>query len=517
MIFSLSIIFCLSGLITSCQGQTVNTSTEYPSSERGDTIVEEGSGINYDNTEVELNATLDNSVESLIVEEDINGYAAMIDIRDEVSIEDEALILAHIDSDIEDFEDLKKTIEYLEKSIRRHADTNIVKSKELVEAHNVMKKLDEKVVTSYEQELKSLKSQISRLGHKYDNASINEIATIVENAEMFLQVSMDKIDELEMIEQEWKVAEESSTIQHMIDEDETKQYQSKIILEALKKSSVGGVGLPSEKISVNDESRTIASATSTKSSDKIKLDGGSMYEKIKKINSMMEANNKKEINEDPEKVVSTKVIISNDGNSDKDTGKNYSNVGDMQMDYDSDEGEVLESNDDIIENEPNFKERVKGGNRDNLFTEVTDKSLKSHDDKESVSASYLDLKTRGKYSVDHYSSKVKEALNTAKEKSHEFMDNKLGQETESGETEVEQTSSVSHLYIIIPVFGLMVLLFSVYVYRAFISKRRATVAFQNLSGFGNNERYTELESIKADIGWGKSWRTSHKKKQNKFR
>merc|ERR1711936_1074789 len=113
-------------------------------------------------------------------------------------------------------------------------------------------------------------------------------------------------------------------------------------------------------------------------------------------------------------------------------GKNYSNVGDMQMDYDSDEGEVLESNDDIIENEPNFKERVKGGNRDNLFTEVTDKSLKSHDDKESISASYLDLKTRGKYSVDHYSSKVKEALNTAKEKSHEFMDNKLGQETESG-------------------------------------------------------------------------------------
>ena len=44
--------------------------------------------------------------------------------------------------------------------------------------------------------------------------------------------------------------------------------------------------------------------------------------------------------------------------------------------------------------------------------------------------------------------KVKEALNTAKEMSHEFMDNKLGQETESGETEVEQASLTQSISII---------------------------------------------------------------------
>jgi len=514
MMFSLLLIFSLSGMITSCQGQTVNTSTEYSKSEHVDIVVEEGSGIiDNDNMEVVLNTTIENPVDNLIMEEDIDGYAAMIDIRDEVSVEDEALILAHIDSDIEDFEDLKKTIEFLEKSIRKHADTHIVKSKELVEANKVLKKLDEKVVTSYEQELKSLKSQISKLDHKYDNASINEIATIVENAEMFLQVSMDKIDELEMIEQEWKVAEESSKIQHMIEEDETKQYKSNIILEALKQASVDGDGRPS-KLSVNDESITRAPVTSTKSGEKIKLEGGSMYEKIKKFNSMIEAKNK-EVTEAPEKGISSKITISNDGNLDKDIGTNDSNVGDIQTDYDSDEAEVLDTDDGIIENEP--KDLVEGGNIEKLRTIVTEKSFTIPDVKESVLASNSDHMSRGKYSVDHYSNKVKEALNTAKEMSHKFLDNKLGQESELGQTELEQTSSASHLYIIIPVFALMVLLFSVYVYRAFTSKRRATVAFQNLSGFGNNEKYTELESIKEDIGWGKSWRTSHKKRQNKFK
>jgi len=505
MTFSLFIIFSLSGLITSCQGLTVNTSTGLEHA----IVVEEGSGI----AEVVLNTTLENPVESIIMEEDIDGYAAMIDIRDEVSVEDEALILAHIDSDIEDFEDLKKTIEFLEKSIRKHADTHIVKSKELVEANKVLKKLDEKVVTSYEQELKSLKSEISKLDHKYDNASINEIATIVENAEMFLQVSMDKIDELEMIEQEWKAAEEMSKIQHMIDVDETKQYQTKIILDALKQASVDGDGIHS-KLSVNDESVTRAPATSTKSSEKIKLEGGSMYQKIKKFNSMMEVKKKEVTEGPPAEGVSSKITISYDGNSDKEIETNDSNAGDIQMDYDSDEGEVLDSNNGIIENEP--KELVNGGTIEKLKTKVSDKSLKSHGDKETVSAN-SDHMSRGKYSVDHYSSKVMEALNTAKEMSHKFLDNKLGQESELGQTEVEQTSSASHLYIIIPVFALMVLLFSFYVYRAITSKRRATVAFQNLSGFGNNERYTELESIKEDIGWGKSWRTSHKKKQNKFK
>merc|ERR1711942_652412 len=91
---------------------------------------------------------------------------------------------------------------------------------------------------------------------------------------------MDKIDELEMIEQEWKVAEESAKIQHMIDQDEAKQYGSKIILEALKPTADDGV--PHKKWSLRGQSSIKASPTSPQSSGKIKFDGDSMYEKFKK-------------------------------------------------------------------------------------------------------------------------------------------------------------------------------------------------------------------------------------------
>ena len=87
--------------------------------------------------QVDINTTLENPVKGDDVDENIDGYASMIDIRDEVSLDDEALVLAHIDSDIEDFEDLKKTITFLEKSVRKHADSHVVKSQELLEANSV--------------------------------------------------------------------------------------------------------------------------------------------------------------------------------------------------------------------------------------------------------------------------------------------------------------------------------------------------------------------------------------------
>ena len=439
MIISLKNAFFLSVLMTTSHGQKLNGSVEYFNTEHVDIISsEERNSTIDDNTNVNLNTALENPVDSdsKNAEGDIEGYAAMIDIRDEVSLEDEALILAHIDSDIEDFEDLKKTIAFLEKSIRKHADTHVVNSKELIEANKVLKKLDDKMVTSYEQELKSLKSQISKLGHKYNNASINEIATIVENAEMFLQISMDKIDELEMIEHEWEVAEESSKVQNMIEEDETMQYGSKIILEALKQASVDGDKFHSKKLNVVDQSTTTASPTSIKSI-MIKLDGDSMYEKLKKFNTMKKSKNK-EITDGVLKEVPSEVVSSNIGNPNEGSETNDSNEGGIQLESESDEGEVLDSDDGIIESEP--IDNILIGNTENLKMGMTGKSFKSYGDKELVSASHDEHKSKGKYYVEHYSSKVKEALNIAKEMSHEFMDNNLGQEKESGETGTEQAS-----------------------------------------------------------------------------
>jgi len=472
--------------------------------------------------QVDTNTTLENPIKGNGDDENIDGYGSMIDIRDEVALDDEALVLAHIESDIEDFEDLKNTITFLEKSVRKHADSHVVKSQELLEVNRVLHELDEKVLTSFEQELRSLKGQISKLNHKLDNSSMKETATIVENAEKFLQVSMDKIEELEMIEHEWDVTEESVKIQHMIDQDEAAQYGTKIILEALKPSS--DVDLPNKKWSLSDKIIDEVPPTSTQLSVKLNLDGDSLYEKLKKSYPMKKSKNQN--NYGDVKYTNSDGVIVTKGSQDSevlngsDSDNSDSDVSDDSDsdDSDSDEDEVLKTSvfDEIVRN----KDYIKHWNKGNLEKVVSDKSFESNNNKGSLYASFV------KDPVSkHYSSEVEEALNTAKETSHKFLENRLGhQETVvSGETVVknEQTSLMSYLHFIILVLVLMVLLLSCFAYRVIKSRRRAatvTVAFQNLSGFGGNDICTaELETIKEDGGWGKYWRASHKMKQNKFR
>jgi len=467
--------------------------------------------------QVVINTTLENPVKGNDVHKSIDSYASMIDIHDEVALDDEALVLAHIESDIEDFEDLKKTITFLEKSVRKHADSHVVKSQELLEVNRVLHELDEKVVTSFEQELRSLKGQISKLDHKFDNSSMKEIATIVENAEKFLQVSMDKIEELEMIEHEWDVTEESVKIQHMIDQDEAAQYGTKIILESLKPSDDDGP--LNKKWSLSDQIITVVPPTSMQLNVKLQLDGDSLYEKLKKSYPMKKSKNQNNLGDVrytySDAVIVTKGSQDSEVLNDSDSDSSDSDESDGS---DSDVDEVLETSvfDEIVKN----KEYIKHWNKGNFEAVVSDESLENNNNKGSLYASFV------KDPVSkHYSSEVEGALNTAKETSHKFLENRLGhQETiVSGETVVknEQTSLMPYLHFIILVLLLMVLLLSCFAYRVIKRRRRAatvTVAFQNLSGFGGNDICTaELETIKEDGGWGKYWRASHKMKQNKFR
>jgi len=439
-------------------------------------------------TEMPFNASSEDIGDSKDEDGSIADYAGMIDILDEVTLEDEALVLAHIDSDIDDFEDLKRTIVFLEHHVRKHADMNVVKSKELVAADKVLKELDVKVATFYEQELKSLKYQISNLDHKFDNASMEEISTIVENAEMFLQLSMDKIEELEMIEHEWEVTEQNAKIQEMIDQDEVKAYSSKILLKALKPSV--GEEFKNElkyKEDVQDSSVVKASSIATpEASVRINLDDKSMYRMIKKMNMMNRDENEAKPNVTESLTMDEESEVSDEEGSEEGIVKE-----------ESDEG-------DIVEDESEFKKLILS-NEDFL--------------KEKKTEEHSEHKNKGSAVVEHYSNKVRDALKAAKDMSHEFIDKTLRhRETESDGD--EQANSVPYLYIVIFMLVLLVLVISFIAFRTFVRKRRVTVVIQNLSAFGSNERsYTELESVKEDSGWGRSWSPwhSHSKRQNKFK
>jgi len=187
--------------------------------------------------------SIDDEEETLIIAEQIS-------ILDEFAIEDKTLVLAHIQSDIEDLEDLKDSIKFLESHLRKHADIHVVRSQEVQDADAMLTLIDEQVIKTYGNQLRALKTQI-RNSIKIDEQSRKEVNQIVLKAEEFLQSSMDKINNLEMLDQEWEVQEEDVKIQQLIHEDEVQEYSSNILVNALKptnesqqvKSSISDEGL----------------------------------------------------------------------------------------------------------------------------------------------------------------------------------------------------------------------------------------------------------------------------------
>merc|ERR1712096_128609 len=408
--------------------------------------------------------------------------ADMISVEDELSLEDEALALAHVDMDIKDFEGLKKTIAYLEDHIRKHADVNVVESKELVEADKMLKDLDAKIIKPYEQELLSLKSQIEKLNHKFDNESIVQINAMVENAEMFLQTSNERLEQMEQLEQEWEVAEEGALIQEMIDLDERREFSGKtIIIEALKPTVSGDL---KEKLggNVQDDKPSQAYPTSMSGGrpkldlDKSLTEAKSMFKKMKQMKMLK--------------------------NVEKQTGR--------PTNFNSDK--LYKSS-----NDGNYKRNMELQKIAEMAKIAALRQVKENLEREVFS----DLKGKDMFAdpVEHYSTGVKEALETAKKNSHEFIHEKLHHEAHLEEDELDASLN-TYWHVFLAVVALVVLQVVLLAFRAFTRRKRSRIVLQNLSGVGGCDKsYMELESVKEDDGWGRSWSpwSAYKKNQHKFK
>eukprot|EP00092_Neocalanus_flemingeri_P026089 GFUD01028275.1.p1 GENE.GFUD01028275.1~~GFUD01028275.1.p1 ORF type:complete len:587 (-),score=164.45 GFUD01028275.1:57-1817(-) len=368
------------------------------------------------NAEMFLETSLEKVEEVEQLEQDWEVAEDTVKIEDELETGDEALVLTHLEKDINDFEDLKKTIAFLEKHISKHSDIHVVASQDLVDADHMLKDLDVKVIIPYEQQLVSLKSQIVKLNNKFDNETISEIVAIVVNAEMFLKTSLEGVEEVEQLDQEWEVAEATVQIQEMIDLDESETYDGKIIIEALKPIV----------------------------SDKVK----------KKL-----------------------------GNQD-DQGK-----------------------DAIV------KISEEKSNRRTLELQMTGLRQVKADIEREV---FEDLKGRDIFAnhVEHSSTGVKEALETAKEISREFIEEKLHQDAH----EKEEETSDTYQHVFLAVIALVVIVVVLVAFGAFTRRKRSRVVLQNLVGVGGCDRsYMELESVKEDDGWDRGWSPwSVRKNQHKF-
>lgn len=378
-------------------------------------------------------------------------YADLVSIQDEFEIDDEALVIAHIQSDIEDFEDLRHTIKFLENHISKHADVHVVRDKELREVDSVLKELDHDVIKFYENELVSLKSQISKLNHKFDNDTIFQIGTIVETAESFLQMSMSKIDEIGMIDQEWEVQEETAKIQKLIDQDEISENGGSRLLDAMIPDEV-----PISKSEIADKYFKSSSVSyPIKSVESVKT----KYEKSEENKSSI--GNLRKVYREFKKV-------SKGSNMAKDNNNQVSSMLNNVEDYVSSSTRAMKVS---------------------RLEAVSEKSAEAVLEKFDP--------------VEHYSSEVREALKNAKDESRKFVDKTLHHDQKQKGVFV-----VSTMHILLTLLAVLVLCVTLVACRGLCKRRTMTIQFQNMSGYGGHVKSlndTELVSIKEDDGWGRSW------------
>jgi len=301
-----------------------------------------------------------------------------------------------------------------------------------------------------------------------------------------------------MLEQEWEVAEESAEIQEAIHQDEMWQHSKQILIEALKPSVSDEV---KKKLSDHDDSNKppIAYPTSKPGAGGIKInldksgsEASSVYKKMKKSRMLSKDQNKQK--SDLSEVKVDNDVASDEGFVNKDSEGGLAHGDDP---------------DNVKEDSRNEDEHLENIAKIAALKKIEETLRKEAESDRNGRKGDMDA-------VENYSKEVQEALKTAKDTAHEFIEKKLHHHgAHQGEME-----AVSYLQILLIMFCFIVFIVVIFAFKRLIRRKMTTVSFQNLSGVGGCDRsYMELESVKEDDGWGKAWSpwTSHKKKQNKFK
>jgi len=169
------------------------------------------------------------------------------------TIEDNELEKAHIDMDINDFEDLKAKLVLLENNLRQHADFDLVQNEELVDTDNMLKEIGFQTLAPYEDTLKALKSQIVQSNSKLDDDTLVAFETVIENAEHFLRTSRQRLSEVEVLEKEWKNSEEKEIESNIEDIDESVSKDMESDAAKINEGDSGVEIVPTQKEMEKDE------------------------------------------------------------------------------------------------------------------------------------------------------------------------------------------------------------------------------------------------------------------------
>merc|ERR1719318_1715060 len=140
-------------------------------------------------------------------------YADLISVESEVDIEDKDLLLEYIDLEINEFENIKEQKLKLSSHIKAHQSDEHLEDDDfqLKIAENVLQELDTNDMNSYENSLLTLKNQIMESDGKLKLEAIDQIAATMEKAEIFIETSNDKLELVELLDEEFEEFHDEKT------------------------------------------------------------------------------------------------------------------------------------------------------------------------------------------------------------------------------------------------------------------------------------------------------------------
>jgi len=175
-------------------------------------------------------------------------YAALVNIKDELLIGDTALAIDHIDEDINKFEELSKKIHYLESAMAQHASNHVVDEDNVEDADLMLKEMDIHVLRVFKEHLVDLKGHMMQPHPPFNNETMQQIGTLVNTAEFFLNMSKMRVNQVEAQEEEWLEEEQSKMINDMMKKERSENQIKVFRKKQLSKTWDAGLKEKLEKV-----------------------------------------------------------------------------------------------------------------------------------------------------------------------------------------------------------------------------------------------------------------------------
>jgi len=175
-------------------------------------------------------------------------YAALVNIKDQLIIGDTAQAIDHVHEDIDKFEELSKKIHHLESAMAQHASNHIVDGDDVEDADLMLKEMDIHVLGVFKEHLVDLKEHMMQPHPPFNNETMQQIGALVNTAELFLNMSKMRVNQVEAQEEEWLEEEQSKMINDMMKQEMSENQLKVFRKKQPSKAWDGGLKEKLEKV-----------------------------------------------------------------------------------------------------------------------------------------------------------------------------------------------------------------------------------------------------------------------------